>query len=204
MREALQIIQVADQVALLVFRALADRPDHVHGRTPVRTVARTELLGDHTPFGVDLFGHEADEVRPVVQNQQGAVHDALADGRHVADVIHGLVPRGSGVEVGAELHADFLQVFDDHFTRQILRTVEGHVLQEVGETLLVVVLLDGADVVQDIEVGLVLRLFVMADVVGHPVLQPARADVLVRGNRLHGIELSHNACRCHDGDKQHD
>ena len=75
--------------------------------------------------------------------------------------------------------------------------------EEVGEPLLGIVLLNGADVVQNVEVGLSFRLFVVADVVGHSVFELARADVLVRRNRLLRIELGRCACHCECRDDEH-
>ena len=76
--EAFQPVEIADQVAVLVFRALAQRLEHLHGRTPRSVVAGAELLHDHAALRVDLLGLEGDEVRPVVQDQQRTVDDALA------------------------------------------------------------------------------------------------------------------------------
>ena len=201
--EVLQPVEVADQVAVLVLRALADGLEHLHRRTPRGAVARAQLLHDDAALGVDLIGLQGDEVRPVVQDQQRRVDDAFARGRHVADVVDRLVPARTGVEVGAELHADRLQILGQHLAREVLRAVEGHVLEEVGQALLRVVLLDGADVVQDVEVGLPLGLFVVADVVGHSVLQLARADLVVHRDRRHRIELRHGAARGEEHRQQH-
>ena len=193
MLEALQPVEVTDQVAVLVARALAQSLQQLHRRTPRSTVARAQLLHDDAALGVDLLGPERDEVRPVVQDQHGRVDDSLARGRDVRNVVNRLVPARAGVEVVAEFHADGLQVLDELFSGKVLRAVEGHVLEEVGQTLLVVLLLDGAHVVQDVEVGLPLGLFVVPDVVGQSVVEPARADLLVRRYRLHRIELCHCA-----------
>ena len=184
MPEALQSIEVADQVAVLVFRALAQRLQQLHRRTPRCAVARAELLHDHAAFGVDLLGFQGDEVRPVVQDQQRRVDDAFARGRYVRDVVDRLVPAGSGVEVGAEFHAHGFQILRELLAREVLGAVESHVFEEVGESLLGVVLLDGSHVVQDVEIGLSLRLFVVTDVVGHPILQLSGAELGVRGDRL--------------------
>ena len=191
--EALQPVEVTDQVAVLVARALAQSLQQLHRRTPRSAVARAQLLHDDAALGVDLLGPERDEVRPVVQDQHGRVDDSLARGRDVRNVVNRLVPARTGVEVVAEFHADGLQVLDELFSGEVLRAVEGHVFEEVGQTLLVVLLLDGAHVVQDVEVGLPLGLFVVPDVVGQSVVEPARADLLVRRYRLHRIELCHCA-----------
>ena len=186
--EALQAIEVTDQVALGIARTLTQGLEHLHHRTPLGVVTRAQLLRDYTALRVDLLGLQSDEVRPVVQNQEGRVDHALALYGDIRDVVAGLVPRGVGVQVGTELYADRLQVLDHLLTGQVLRAVEGHVLQEVGQTLLVYLLLNGTYVVQDVEVGLVLRLLVVADVVRHAVLQRALTYGCILRNRLHGVE----------------
>ena len=203
MLEAFQPVEIADQVAVLVFRALAQRLKHLHGRTPRSAVAGAELLHDHAALRVDLLGLEGDEVRPVVQDQQRTVDDALARGRDILHHVRSHVPAGTGVEVGAELHAYLLQVFDHLLAGEVLRAVEGHVLEEVGEALLRVVLLDGSHVVQDVEIRLSFRLFVVADVIGHSVFEFTRPDILVRRDRLHRVELGHCARHCEGGCNQH-
>ena len=47
----------------------------------------------------------------------------------------------------------------------MLRTVECHVLKEVSQTTLVVILLNGTDTLCNVEVGYTLRPFVVEDVV---------------------------------------
>ena len=75
-------------------------------------------------------------------------------------------------------------------------------LQEVGETLLRIVLLDGSHIVEDVEIGLAFRLFVVADVVGHSVFQFPGADLRIDGDRL--VHLCHGTAggECRDGQHQ--
>ena len=77
----------------------------------------------------------------------------------------------------------------------MLRAVEGHVLEEVSQTTLVLVLLNGAYTLCNVEVGYMLRPLVVADVVGQTVGQLADAHVLVDGDRRHLLRCSH--C-CHE------
>ncbi len=193
--EALQIVQVADQIAVFVFRAFAQRLDHRHHRAPLGTVARAEFFADYAAFRVDFVAFECNEVRPVVQNQQRRVDHSFAGRRHVLDLVGRVVPARRGVQVVAEFHAHGLQVFRQHLARQVLRAVERHVFEEVGQTLLIVVFLNGAYVMQNVEVCLSLRFFVVADVVGHAVFQLARAHRFVGRNRCHHARLGRHASR---------
>ena len=57
--------------------------------------------------------------------------------------------------------------------------------------------------VQDVEIRLSFRLFVVADVIGHSVFEFTRPDILVRRDRLHRVELGHCARHCEGGCNQH-
>ena len=199
--EVLQPVEVADQVAALVFRAFAQRLQQLHRRTPRRAVARAQLLHDHAALRVDFRRLQRDEVRPVVQDQQRRVDDSFARGRHVLHVVARVIPARAGIEVGAEFHAHGLQILRELFAREVLGSVEGHVFQEVGEALLRIVLLDGSHIVEDVEISLAFRLFVVADVVGHSVFQFPGADLRIGRDRL--VHLCRGAAGGERRDGQH-
>ena len=58
-------------------------------------------------------------------------------------------------------------------------------LQEVGQSALVLLLVDGAHALGDVEVGHVLGVIVVADVVGKPVVELAHPYLLVLGDGRH-------------------
>ena len=66
----------------------------------------------------------------------------------------------------------------------MLRSVEGHVFEEMGQAVLVVLLLQGAYVVGDEEIRPLPGIVVMPDVVGHPVVEPADPDLAVERHLL--------------------
>ena len=61
----------------------------------------------------------------------------------------------------------------------MLGTIESHVLKEMGETVLVILLEDSTYGLRDMELGTLLRLLIVADVVGQSVVQMPHAYVLV-------------------------
>jgi hypothetical protein len=111
-------------------------------------------------------------VRPVLEDVEGAGDERGAVGGDL-QLVDGLVEAGVGVEVGAESHADALEVIDDLLLLEVLRAVERHVLDEVGEPLLVVVLEHRAGVHRQAQLGPLLGAPVGADVVAEPVRQSA-------------------------------
>ena len=58
-------------------------------------------------------------------------------------------------------------------------TVEGHVLQQVGETALALLFLHRAHLLCDVVVGYFLGIVVVADVVGESVVELTHAHVLI-------------------------
>ncbi len=191
--EALQAVEITDQVALGILRVLIQGFEHGYGRTPLGSVAGAQLLHDDAALRIDLRRLQGDEVRPVVQDRKGGVDSALASHRNVLYHILGIVPARAGIEVVAEHYADLFQIVYHGLARKVLRTVEGHMFEEVSQTLLVVVLLYGTHVMQDVEAGLTLGLLVVADVVGHAVFELAYTKILIGRDRLQ--PLSRNARR---------
>ena len=78
----------------------------------------------------------------------------------------------------------------------MLRAVECHMLEEVSQTALVVVLLDRAHALSDVEVGLVLRPVVVTDVISKSVVQFSDAHLVVLRDRRQ--LLCHQCCGAHN------
>ena len=74
----------------------------------------------------------------------------------------------------------------------MLRAVEGHVLEEVSQSALVFILLNGAHALGNVEVGHVLRPVVLTDVVGQTIVQLTNPYVFVDGDRRHLHLLCHH------------
>ena len=142
---------------------------------------RTELplLVDDTAFLVDFLSVEGQSVRPVLKDEDTGVDGTLSCCRYIAHAVYRLVDARVGIEVAAELHSQSTCVFEERRVREMLRAVEGHVLQEMGQTALVLVLLNGAHTLSNVEIGHMLRPLVVPDVVGQSVWQLAYAHILV-------------------------
>ena len=185
----LQPLDRADDVTLAILRVVGHYGAGLLVQTPVSVVARTQLLDDHATLVVDLLVFERDEVRPIVQNQQTGVDDTLAIQGHARHVVAGLLLCSECVEVSTKLHTHLLQVVDQHLVGQVLCAVESHMLQEVGQTLLVVLLLNSTYVVQNVELGLLFGLGIATNIVGHTVVQLTGSYCGVGRN-----DLTHSSC----------
>ena len=183
MVETLQTVQIADYVAVLVFRASVDGGVASYHGAPSSSVAGAQLLHDYAAFVVDLLRLQTDELRPVVQDQQCGVDRRRVCCGHIVQVVACFIVRGVGIQVRTEFDAVTLQIFYHLFARQVLGAVEGHVFEEVGEALLGIFLLDSSYVVENVEGCLSLGFFVVTDVVRHAVFESSDAHLLIGGNR---------------------
>ena len=79
-------------------------------------------------------------MRPVLEDLERGIDDVLTIGGD-AQEIDRLVERGRSVHMGTETHAERLEGLHELHLREVLCAVEGHVLDEMGQAELVVVLL---------------------------------------------------------------
>ena len=139
--ERLDDFRLADRQPVRVARALEQDRKQLVGQARARAAPQAPLFHDDAALLVDLDRIERHVVRPVFEHQQRAVDRLGLVGRNLQHV-HGLVEARVGVEVRAEAHPERLDERDDGLLREVLRAVERHVLDEVREPLLVVVLED--------------------------------------------------------------
>ena len=156
------------------------------------TFAQLPLLMDDATLLLNLLALQRQTVRPVFQHEYARVECSHTLGGHVADAIHRLVDRGVGIQVATEVNTNATGEVEQCRVGEMLRTVEGHVLQEVGQSTLVFVLLDRAHALGDVEVGHVLGPVVLADVVGQTIVQLTDFHVLVDGDGRHLHLLCHH------------
>ena len=105
-----------------------------------------------------------------MHHEQRTVHDPFAVRRHVTQTINGLVDRGVSIDVTTEIDTYRLKIVDDALTREMLRTVERHMLQEVRQTVLMILFEDSTDSLRDMELCTLFGLLVMTDIIGQSVV----------------------------------
>ena len=134
-------------------------------------------------LSIDGLLGERDAVRPVFQNHHARIDGRLACRGHVGEEINRLVGGGVGIQVAAILHADALQIFLQEVVLEVVGAVEGHVLQQVGESALALLFLHRAHLLGDVVVSHLFRILVVANVVGEPVVEFTFAHILVLWQR---------------------
>ena len=179
-----------DGHAVLILRSLVDGGQGIllHALHGHASPAGAPFLMDHATLLVDLGILEQDVVAPVVKHEEAGVEDTLTFQGCRPDVVDGLLHTGVGIEVGTEFHADGLAPGHDAqpfaLAGEILRSVEGHVLQEVGESALARLLKYRPYALCDVEVGQSGLLGIVADVVSEPVFQGSFPHCRVLWQRL--------------------
>ena len=186
----LEVVHHAHQTdghALAVLRTRVQRLELVLEHALLGAAAQAPLLVDHAALLVDLLVGEQQAVTPVLEDQQARVDSALAGAGHVVDVVNGLGNAGIGVQVLTEGYTQRAGIVDDALALavEVLTAVEGHVLQEVGQTTLTFFLLDGAHALCDVEVHAVLGIIVVADVISQSAIQLANTHLIVHGDGTH-------------------
>ena len=141
------------------------------------------FLEDDAPLLVDLHGIERHVLRPIFEDEQRSVdHGGVAGGN--LQLVHGFVKAGMGVDVRAEAHAERLHEAADVLPRKVQCAVEGHVLDEVREPALVLILEHGAGIDDEPKLGTGLGLSVLADVIAEPVRERADRNQRIDRNGL--------------------
>ena len=166
MGEVVNHLHGAYRQAVAIFLVLIDHRQELLEYAHLSDIALAPLLVDHGALGVDLLREQQQVVGPVVEYEQAGVLHALAGHGHVADVVDRLVEAGHGVEVAAEFHSHRFKIVDQILAGEVSGAVETHVLEEVGQSGLIVLLLHRSDLLGYVEVGLSLGVFVVTDVVG--------------------------------------
>ena len=123
---------------------------------------------DHPTFLFDLCGVERESVGPVVEHQQATVKFLLTDGcRDVVDVIDRLFDARIGIHTVIGTHT--LEETVHTVPREMLTAIEAHMLQEMGQSPLVVLFLQTTHALRQIETRPVLWPVVVLDIIGEAI-----------------------------------
>ena len=132
---------------------------------------------------------------PVVQYQQARVNCACRFHIHIINIINSLVERGIGIQILTELHTDTLQILLQPVAGEMRSTIEAHMLQEMSQTTLVLLLLNRTHLLGNVEVAAFLRPLIVADVIGEAIGQNANLYGWIKRNIGHLLSRnSHNCC----------
>ena len=186
MGEIVDNLHRADRQTIAVLRLGIHGGKNLLEDTHAAHVACAPFLMDHAALLIDFLAVEQELVGPVVENEQAGVLHTYAGGGNGRDVVYGLVGAGICVEILTEFHTDRLKPGYELVAGEVLGSVEAHMLQEVGETALVVVLKNRSDLLGDEEVCLTFGGLVVADVVVEAVGEHSVAHLRV-GRQFVGL-----------------
>ena len=152
---------------------------------PLGVAAAAAFLHDDRPLEVELFLLVKHVVCVLGEDEQAAVGHALTLYGNIVEHVLGFLETGGRIDVAAELGSYALQIVEYALAGEALGAVEAHVLEEVGETVLVGGLIDAAGLGGQIELGPVFGKGVLADVIGESVFELAHFHGRIVWKRLH-------------------
>ena len=161
---------VADGDALRIERAIEQLHDQRHLMVGLGTAALQALGEDNATLLLHLVGTDQQTVGPVGQNGERSVDQQRVGGRQL-QLVDGFSERCMGIKVFAELGTARLQEADDAVAGEMARAVEGQVLQEMCQPLLVVTLVDAAGLDKQAVDSLALGRLVGVDIIGKPIVE---------------------------------
>ncbi len=158
----------SDRQTLGVSRALECDWKPLLKHSVARAFSAAPLFANYSALVRDFRRVEDLAVGPVLQDRECLIHDSRGIGGNRED-IDGLVEAGIGIEVGAESNTDRLEVLDEIVLGEVLRSVEGSVLDEVSQAQLVGRLENRSRIYDEPELGTLFRPCILADVVAKAV-----------------------------------
>ena len=168
----------ANGKTLSVTRALQHGGPSLVAQTVGSTQVATPLLMNNATLCLNLFGLEKQTATPAIEDVETHLHHGGIVGGHV-HIIHRLVEAGVRINATAKLNAVLLQGINHRVAGETLNAIESHVLAEVSQTTLRLILEDRAGIGHHAELDAVLRHLVGTDVVGQAVVQLANTHFLV-------------------------
>ncbi len=146
------------------------------------------LFQDDLALQLHLLRREGHRVGPVTENLERRLEDLGIVRRNLEEVPGGVVT-GLGVQVRAKRTADGLEVGHDLLLGETLRSIEGHVLDEVRQPALFLLLQDRAGLHDERQERPAARLLVVPDVVGQPIAERAPNDSGIEGQESVGPRI---------------
>ena len=176
--------RVPDHISFRVLRARVHARVHLFPYAPARGASGTPFLQDDATLSVYLLVQKQQAAAPIVHDEQRAIHDTRTISRHIGETIDRLINRGISIDVSTEVHTHRFKIIDDSFAGEMLGTIECHMLQEVRQTVLVILFEDSTNRLRDVELSTLLGLLIMTDIIGQSVFQLAIANLRVHGEFL--------------------
>ena len=90
---------------------------------------------------------------------------------------------GLCINVCIHAHTVLFQDFRNRVTGKVLRPVESHVFQKMGQPVLGIIFHERTHVLDDVKVSLPCRFVIFTNKIGQPIIQFPMFHVRVQGNR---------------------
>ena len=145
---------------------------------------------------------QRDTITPILENQHAGIDSGGTGSRNIREIIYRLVDASVGIQVLAILHADALEIVLETVSLEMFGAIESQVLQEVSQTTLVVILIDGTHLLCNVETSYMLREIVVTNVIGQAIVEVTDSHILVNRYLWH-LLCHHTTCskqhhRCYE------
>ena len=181
-RRVLDDLREADGTAAGVEGGAEQQLEQIVLKPGPESLIEAPLLQDHATLEVHFFRIVGYSVGPVAQDPECGLGYLGVVGWNLQPVRR-VIEAGLGVHVRAEDVPDGFQILHYLLLGEALRTVECHVLNEVRQSLLGVLFMDGASLDDQCDLRPVSRLLIVPDVVAQAVGQGAADHQRIEGQR---------------------
>ena len=171
-----QALLVADDIAVCILCTLVQNLEKSLLLAALCGISASPFLDDDSSLFLNftkIVGHESGVV---LEDYQSSIHKVLPVCRNGAQSVDRTLNAGHRVYVGTEDQAVLLKVAHHGVSREILVSVETHVLQEMGQTSLGRGLVDCTYIGGNIEFSPVLRIGIMLNKIGKAIVQVSYPD----------------------------
>ncbi len=172
---------IPDHIPFGIFTAFVDHGSQCIAHAFVGRSVHAPLFADYTPFQIDFGIFKSNIIRPVVQDKQGGVDNPLPQQRNIGEIVNCLFDTGPGIHILSELNADSSQIIEHGFLRIVCCPVKRHMFGKVGQTILIIFLLNSPNTVCNVKFSPFFRQSVIANIVTHAVFQHSGPDVGIEG-----------------------
>ena len=161
---------VADGQAVRVGHAPEQQGNLTVANPLIRTEPLPPLLYDYGPFFFKLGWIENKRVGPFTENRHGTGQNrGIIRGNF--KLVHSLVEGCVRVHLGTESHTDGFKIVHEIFLRETLRSLECHVLNQMGNAALIIVFKNRSGTHNQTQLNAVLRFVVFHDHPGNTVFK---------------------------------
>ena len=145
---------------------------------------------------------QRDTIAPILEDEHTRIYGCSTSSWYVGKIVNGLVDTCVSIQILTILHTNALEIVLETVSLEMFGAIESQVLQEVSQTTLVVILIDGTHLLCNVETSYMLREIVVTNVIGQDIVEVTDSHILVNRYLWH-LLCHHTTCskqhhRCYE------